>query len=35
MHGGRVVGELTRAAATQEKVLELALGHPPTGGVAA
>lgn len=27
MHGGRVVGVLDRAAATQEKVLELALGH--------
>jgi rhamnose transport system ATP-binding protein len=27
MYGGRIVGELTRAQATQEKVLELALGH--------
>jgi rhamnose transport system ATP-binding protein len=27
MHEGRIVGELTRAEATQEKVLELALGH--------
>jgi rhamnose transport system ATP-binding protein len=27
MHGGRIVGELARAQATQEKVLELALGH--------
>ena len=27
MHGGRIVGELTRAQATQEKILELALGH--------
>jgi rhamnose transport system ATP-binding protein len=27
MHGGTVVGELTRAEATQEKVMELALGH--------
>jgi rhamnose transport system ATP-binding protein len=27
MHGGRIVGELTRAEATQEKILELALGH--------
>jgi ABC-type sugar transport system ATPase subunit len=27
MHGGRIVGELGRADATQEKVLELALGH--------
>ncbi len=35
MHAGRIVGELTRAEATQEKVLELALGHPPGSGVAA
>ena len=27
MHGGRVVGELDRASATQEKILTLALGH--------
>jgi rhamnose transport system ATP-binding protein len=27
MHGGRIVGELSRGQATQEKVLELALGH--------
>ena len=27
MHNGRIVGELTRAQATQERVLELALGH--------
>ena len=33
MHGGRIVGELSRAQATQEKVLELALGH--VAGVAA
>jgi ABC-type sugar transport system ATPase subunit len=29
MHGGRVVGVLDRSAATQEAVLELALGHTP------
>jgi len=33
MHGGRIVGELDRAVATQEKVLEMALGH--TGSAAA
>jgi rhamnose transport system ATP-binding protein len=27
MHGGRVAGELSRAEATQERILELALGH--------
>jgi ribose transport system ATP-binding protein len=27
MHAGSVAGELTRAAATQEKLLTLALGH--------
>ena len=27
MHGGRIAGELSRAEATQERVLELALGH--------
>jgi ABC-type sugar transport system ATPase subunit len=35
MHGGKVVGELTRAQATQEKVLEMALGHTISGEVAA
>ncbi|MDB5175081.1 MAG: ABC-type sugar transport system, ATPase component [Phycisphaerales bacterium] len=35
MHGGRVVATLDRADATQEKVLELALGHRPEGTVAA
>jgi rhamnose transport system ATP-binding protein len=35
MHGGMVVGELTRAQATQEKVLEMALGHTISGEVAA
>jgi rhamnose transport system ATP-binding protein len=37
MHGGRVVGEMDRAAATPERVLELALGHAvslPAKGVA-
>jgi rhamnose transport system ATP-binding protein len=37
MHGGRVVGEMDRAAATPERVLELALGHDvnqPAKGVA-
>jgi rhamnose transport system ATP-binding protein len=29
LHGGRIVGELPRAGATQEKILELALGHTP------
>src|SRR5207245_9048081 len=28
MHGGTIAGILDRAAATQEKVLALALGHP-------
>ena len=27
MHGGRIVGILDRAGATQEAILELALGH--------
>jgi rhamnose transport system ATP-binding protein len=35
MHAGTVVGELTRAEATQEKVLEMALGHGAKGTVAA
>jgi rhamnose transport system ATP-binding protein len=35
MHGGEVVGVLDRAQATQEKLLELALGHLPDGTVAA
>ena len=35
MHDGRVVSVLGRAEATQEKVLELALGHAPEGTVAA
>jgi ABC-type sugar transport system ATPase subunit len=33
MHGGRVVGELDRAAATPQRVLELALGHKPAEGI--
>jgi rhamnose transport system ATP-binding protein len=35
MHAGRIVGLLNRAEATQEKVLELALGHAAAEGVAA
>jgi rhamnose transport system ATP-binding protein len=35
MHGGRIVGQLSRAQATQERVLELALGHAPASEVAA
>jgi rhamnose transport system ATP-binding protein len=35
MHGGTVVGTLDRAAATQEAVLELALGHGAKGRVPA
>ncbi len=31
MHAGAVIGELSRAEATQERVLELALGHAPPG----
>jgi rhamnose transport system ATP-binding protein len=34
MHGGTVVGTLERAEATQEAVLELALGHATGSGVA-
>jgi rhamnose transport system ATP-binding protein len=34
MHGGAVTGELSRAEATQEKVLELALGHTAAKGAA-
>src|SRR5205823_11007737 len=34
MHGGTVVGTLDRDAATQEAVLELALGHAPGKAVA-
>jgi rhamnose transport system ATP-binding protein len=32
MHGGTVVGTLDRASATQEAILELALGHTPAAG---
>jgi ABC-type sugar transport system ATPase subunit len=32
MHGGTIAGELDRAAATQERVLELALGHKGAAG---
>jgi rhamnose transport system ATP-binding protein len=35
MHAGRITGILDRAQATQEKILELALGHVPQGTVAA
>ncbi len=35
MHGGRIVGQLTRAQATPEAVLELALGHAPKETAAA
>jgi rhamnose transport system ATP-binding protein len=31
MRGGRIVGELTRAGATQERILELAVGHAEAG----
>jgi rhamnose transport system ATP-binding protein len=31
MHGGKIVGTLDRADATQERLLELALGHQVTG----
>jgi rhamnose transport system ATP-binding protein len=34
MHGGTVVGTLDRPAATQELIMELALGHRPEGAVA-
>jgi ABC-type sugar transport system ATPase subunit len=32
MHGGAIVGELDRAAATQEAILERALGHVAAAG---
>jgi rhamnose transport system ATP-binding protein len=35
MHAGEIVGALTRAQATQERVLELALGHTTASEVAA
>ena len=34
MHGGTIVGDLDRAGATQEAILELALGHVADGGSA-
>jgi rhamnose transport system ATP-binding protein len=34
MHAGEIVGTLNRAEATQEKVLQLALGHSTLGAVA-
>jgi rhamnose transport system ATP-binding protein len=33
MHAGHVVGEMARADATPEQVLELALGHKPSAGM--
>jgi ABC-type sugar transport system ATPase subunit len=33
MHGGAIAGELDRASATQEAILDLALGHVPASGV--
>jgi len=35
MHAGTVVGEMSREEATQEKIIELALGHGVKGPVAA
>jgi len=35
MHGGTITGVLDRAEATQERVLELALGHAPGKAVRA
>jgi rhamnose transport system ATP-binding protein len=35
MHAGEIVGTLTRAQATQERILELALGHTAASEVAA
>ena len=35
MHGGTIVGTLDRDGATQEAILELALGHHPTGSAVA
>jgi rhamnose transport system ATP-binding protein len=35
MHAGTIVGEMSRAEATQEKILEMALGHATKGEVAA
>ena len=35
MHGGRITGILPRESATQEKIIELALGHVPEGTAAA
>ena len=34
MHAGRIVGRMDRAEATQEKVLQLALGHGAREAVA-
>jgi rhamnose transport system ATP-binding protein len=35
MHGGTIVGTLDREGATQEAILELALGHVPSGSAVA
>jgi rhamnose transport system ATP-binding protein len=35
MHGGTIVGTLDRDGATQEAILELALGHVPAGNAVA
>jgi rhamnose transport system ATP-binding protein len=35
MHAGQITGILARSEATQERILELALGHAAEGGVAA
>jgi rhamnose transport system ATP-binding protein len=35
MRGGTIVGTLERSVATQETLLELALGHDPTGSAVA
>jgi rhamnose transport system ATP-binding protein len=35
MHGGTIVGTLDRSEATQETILELALGHRPAGSAVA
>jgi ABC-type sugar transport system ATPase subunit len=32
MHGGTIVGEVARAEATQELLLEMALGHNAAAG---
>jgi ABC-type sugar transport system ATPase subunit len=34
LHAGTIVGTLDRSGATQEMIMELALGHPVGSGVA-